>query len=493
MDSAPTTWLHRSLWAAAIGAFVVMLCMRIQLIGFHEPDIGGIETFTIHSTQSLLLGQTLYPDPEHVPFCYTPISPLYYHLVAAFDRLLRVDPMEPHQVYVVGRVLCLFLNLLTLWPLWLIARRIGLSAAWCALICSLQFCSQFDTSFGRPDALYLLFFFLGMGQLLRAWDVPVGSRPWWSAWMLLGIIGVLGMFTKQTGILTFLIAGAVLMVHGRWRSLVLLGASALVTALLALVVLSRTCDLLLFYKNVVDGVKNGTSFAFFAGLLGPRAWPADLLMFFTIAVPVALLLRTRDDRARILSIATLVSLVFGLTTALKCGSNMNYITESQVFTFLLVPWSIHRFVAAPYQRKYGWFFVVFASCLLFFHVGQLFSATEISHYRKDDLAAYECERTIARRITALDPKAYELSNYGGYLDLFMHDHALGVEKHVITGCDDLHQGIDWSGIHRMIAERAIPFIVTQEPGPPYFNDREIPGYHLLFREGRFHVYVPDER
>ena len=146
----PVRWLV----VMVIGAVMVWnASLRWQLLFQHRTELGGVEHNVIHGIQKVMLGHTLYEDPEQPPFDVIQYTPAYYLLCAAIGKALGLHGDDARAVFLLSRGVAL-----VLWALmgWLVYRacRIGGAARWSAVLAAgITLCSTWEQAFSRMDAL----------------------------------------------------------------------------------------------------------------------------------------------------------------------------------------------------------------------------------------------------------------------------------------------------------------------------------------------------
>lgn len=313
-----------------IASTIALLFVRLDLLTQYRTDIAGAEFNVVYGVQKVMLGIPLYQDPEQPPFDIIQYTPLCYWLCGGVGRMLAIDPLDTYRVFLCSRILSLLLNVLTVWLVYRIARTAGagLLAAWAALMVFAAFTQHF---FARNDALYALFFIASLYAFVRWAGDPEarGRRLMWSA-----IWAVLCVMTKQTGVLIIGLIPAYLFLSRQWKPLRLFCSVVLAGIAVSAVIIHFTSSFDAFYKNTVQGLMNGTSNVMLRILFKPYRY-VYYIGWHVATILLAIHFWRSGDRVRqFFALAMPVSLAYGLITATKRGSDLNYFVENLIFVFI---------------------------------------------------------------------------------------------------------------------------------------------------------------
>jgi hypothetical protein len=479
----------RAMIIASVVIGLVHLATRIQIIPFHMRDIGGTESFTIHGIQLMLLGHPLYTDPEQLPFCMIPHSPIYFYLCTAMGKLAGVDPMEPQQVYMLSRIVSLLLNLLSTWLAVRCARALDVQKGPAWMIGILHFCTLFVTNWSRPDSLYMVFFAAFILFGIKAVRTPVLTHWLQRPWLLTGLMAALAIFSKQTGVLCFLIGVPAAFLTRGIRAAFSFALAGGVGALFLLGLTLTQTDLATLYKNIVLTNTNGVTFQIIKGMFTDKYGLCVLPWMLLGAVWAVVQIRRGDATGRFLGVGCLIALAFGMATSLKVGGGPNYLTEFYLYVFLLAGRAACSSSETSSPSPLRPVFAAYATFTVLFRSAMFFSAIEVSHWFKDDHEGYERERAVAQRMGSIAPTGPIFQRQIGFTELFLPERATVVQKWVVTASGDKF-GLDMEELYRMLRAGEIGVAVSDDADTLRFNKRTFPIYRELYSNGHEHVFVP---
>lgn len=325
--------LPKRLYNYTIVLFLITLFLRIELVGYYNNNLGGIETNVIYGIQRLLLGQPLYQDPASGSYAVLQYTPLYYVVAAHCATLLHIHALDVQGIYSLCRVLALAFNLLTILIAAGIIRGWGISWLWsltCALPVLILLTSHYYT---RGDSMHLLFFVAAAGcyvSFLRR-----AHRPWLLAAALSSAACIM---TKQSGVLAVGIIGCSLFFsRGRYLQAITFGILAMLFCF-ALAMLCTGGDLYGLYRNACLGLKNGTDFSYLYQLFISQFY-TDMVPCYLLAAAMAWMgtAKIKDNSYSFLVTGIVMSWFFAVITGVKNGSSNNYFVEFLTLLIIALP------------------------------------------------------------------------------------------------------------------------------------------------------------
>jgi len=492
-----TEHIHQRIQRGAIVAILIIalvhFALRIDLAGSWRYDIAGAEPNVIHGVQKVMLGRSLYSDPEQAPFDFVQYTPAYYFVCGGIGKALGIDAFDVRSVYVLSRVLSLILNLLTALTVLLIVRERWVSRSWGWVVAALTFAAFSEHFYSRADSLYALLFALSLRQVLRALDAGTAR-----AWALAAVLAVLCFLTKQTAVLLFLIVPLHLLLDRKWRPLIAFLGSAFVASLVGIALLLFLAPADHLWKNMVDGLKNGVSPNYLFDLFNTRSY-FQLAGWHLIAVLLPIvLMRSTDPRSRFLALAMPLSVLFAVITAFKSGSQFNYFFESLVITFVAValysgPAVKEGSLAPPHWLRtaiilYALVFCVQRTVALRTWSGKFGSpATQYQTYSADK----HVRDVLVNDLGLRDGEPVYVT-YRGYLELFLNGNSLLSQKDIIEWSEDVPY--DLSAFHTSMRDGSVRFVVTDAATDTIeVMDSTYTNYKpLRVVDGR-HILVPSAR
>lgn len=329
----------------SIVVFLIFFVYRIALIFYPTPDVGGVEGNIIYFIQRILDGQALYTDPAQPPYAIAQYPPLYYHIVSAAARIAGVGPDDVYSIFITGRIISLLLNIGLIVIVFFIARKIYFISFSRSLLVSVASFIFLDiTSFARPDSLYHFFFMLTLYILLKSFrDKEEGRDIGKTAIIYLAIFSIITFFSKQTGIILFVINFSWLAFLKEYRKLFMYLGFCLGTLTIFLIGIQSLFGMHSFLKNTIIGINNGISFGWYRGVFINSFYLGIGLLFLSLFIAVLFIIRKESRLLLRLSGFTLLLLfVFLNGIGLKLGSSPGYLTEWWTLLFVLVAfyWSV---------------------------------------------------------------------------------------------------------------------------------------------------------
>lgn len=483
-------WGRRAFLAGSLLAVAVTLFVRARHLDNYTLDTGGFDLNVMQATLRIVDGTPLYGDPERPPFAIVQYGPLHMVLVGSTCRMLGLTAADVQGTYVVTRIIVLFLNLVACVVLYRIGRSIGISAVLSIGMSAFFFANLAVFYYARPDSLYILFFLLHVLAFLRWLRTPTEERGWMDL-LPVACYAALALFTKQTGLIAFLLSGGFLLLRRQWKDLVHLTVWSFLFVALGLVLLHTQGGLTNAYKNMVLGVANGITLDW---LIATFMSKYMLIGIGWTLIGLFVAWRTRQEKTdattRYLAWGVVVCLGWAMLTGLKAGMNLNYFTEHFVFAVLL---AMHWMSVDPSRAWMRRVVLLYLPGLALLRAAMYFSAFEVTRYYADEPDAYAAEVEMASAIAPLLPEGdYFFLLDRGYTELFLPYHTLLDQKDIISTSGD-HLRLDHSDFFELLDAGRVPFIATIDPDSvPRFEGRSFAHYRLWATFGDWRVLIhPD--
>ncbi|MCC6939503.1 MAG: hypothetical protein IT226_14890 [Flavobacteriales bacterium] len=454
-------WGRRLFVAGLLVAIAVTLFFRVRYVPSYNLNTGGYDQNVVYGVVRIMNGTPLYTDPEKAPFSIIQYGPVHMRLVATVCDLLGTDPADVQQVYVITRSVVLLLNLLACWVLFRVGRRLGLRASNAFGVAAFFFTGMAVFYYMRPDSTYILFFWLHVLAFIPVVQAERGKSTW-SSMLPSVIFGVLAVFTKQTGVIAFLLAGGFFMIQRRWRDLMLYAALSMITGIAALGLLIMEGGLSNAYKNVVLGVMNDVSPEWLMAMVVSK--------YFLIGLPITVLgiaagwkwLRGPASAIeRYVALGAVVCLGWAVITGLKAGMNLNYFTEHYIFAAIAMAMVVDGSSRTTWHRWVARSFIVLIPMIALVRTAMLFSAFEITRYYADRPGTYRAEQELVDQLRShgLQPDEYLLLWHRGYTELFLPEQTLMDQKD-IQYKSQLHGRLDQSDFFEMAGDGRLKYVVA---------------------------------
>lgn len=477
----PARWL---VLAAAFAILAWNLDLRWEMVFQYRTELGGVEHNVVHGIQKVLLGLTLYEDPEAPPFDVIQYTPAYYVLCASIAKVLGIAGDDVRSIYLLCRVVALVLNVITCLLVYRCCRVAG-AASWASIFAAcVTFCCFWEHYFTRMDALQSAASMAAFLQFLR-WtkDPRDGLLIQCSAW------AVLGFMAKQSGIVAMAAPVLYLLLNRQWRPL---GVSMLATTVFLLIALAGTFLLGTpwhFYQNTVQGLANGFSNMMYRELFDPATYKYFIGWHVLVVIIVVQGLRSSSPTFRFLALAAPLSLLFALITGLKHGSRPNYLHESLVLTFIGTAALLDRLKAVRWRNVLGWCFALYGgifaayrtnSALAWYRVGEPDAANQ--QLLKDDLAL----RNVLLNDLHLAPDEYIFITYREYLEHFFVGQSLLTQKDIVQF--STYRIFDYDRFHTAMRDGTVRFVITDKaPGPVTYLDSTYTDWAPVYKTGRYTI------
>jgi hypothetical protein len=465
--------------------FGLNLFLRIHIIPYYTVDIGGIEINVIDGIVKILSGEFLYTDPASPPYDVMQYSPLYYYLIAGISRLLNISSSEPQSIFIVSRIAGLLLNLLLVLIIYLTGRHFSLSKIYSSLAGIFSFIILTPHYYSRGDSLYCLLFFLSVYYFIKY--LKRGKEVFF---LLFIIVSFLCIMTKQSGIILPAVSGLLFIIKKKYKHLGKLVISYLVPGLLFISIAGRMGGMEAIYRNIILGVKNGTSFYMFQSFFSNKYY-IQIILWIVLGFYLSsrIFIKKLETDFFFFLLLLFMSLVFGFVTGLKIGSSLNYFVECFILTFIL---GVIYFTS--YKQDYILYGILaYFLITIFLNTGSFFSSIYISKYRTSDYSNYENEKSVfdyMLKEEKIKTGDFVYLSFRGYLELFLQPYSIMNQKdlnfYIYTYASPQ---IDYSTLIKQSDKGLISYIISNGS----LREVEMVGYYFKnFREiktiGNYKIY-----
>ena len=314
--------------------FLIVLCCRAIVIGYHDPNLGGIEPNVVYGVQRVLLGQPLYQDPVSGTYAVMQYTPLFYCFAAAVGKIAGISGEDAHGVYALCRALALLFNLLTVLVfariigLWGFNKRDALIAALPVLIIPTAHL------YTRGDSMYLLFFVATVYYYLR-----YNKNRGIVNILIAALFSAACIIVKQTGIMVIGITGfCLLFIDRKFLAAVLYAVATFIFTVAICHLCIPNHELMALYQNAYLGLKNGVDLTFIAQMFGSPYFLDMVPCYVLGGIIVWLAMKSADKGFRAMAAGALLSFLFASITGLKIGSSNNYFIEFLLFVLICIPY-----------------------------------------------------------------------------------------------------------------------------------------------------------
>lgn len=441
------------------GVLAWNLWLRSHLLVQYRTELGGVEHNVVHGIQKIMLGGTLYEDPERPPYDVIQYTPAYYVICAGIGKLLQLQGDDARAIFLVSRSVALVFNLLMAW---LVHRccRLGGAASWSAFMASgFAFASMWEQSFSRMDAMSSAMS-VATACLFLQWLVTKRR----SALILASATAVIGASAKQSGIVMMAAPTLYLLLSRDRHALRTWGTGVAVLSAMAVMLILSMGTPKSVYQNIILGLRNGFSWQMYAELFRPATYKYIIGWHVLAAIIVVKGMRSEDGTLRFIGISIVLSLAFALITGLKYGSRPSYVHESLVLTFIGVALLLPRIAVPGTRIMTGWAFALYGTLFAAFRTNSVNAwyrvgepdAVHMQHLR-DDLAV----RNALVHDMRLTPDDKVFITYREYLEHFLVGQSMLTQKDILQySKGDL---FDLTDFHRAMNDGTIRYVITDNP------------------------------
>ena len=487
----------KRLTAFTFFVFCIYLLYRLLLITNPHPDIGGVENNVVYFIQRVLSGESLYTDPEKVPYSITQYSPLYYYITKAIGSLLGIRAEEVMRVFMLSRTVSLCLNLLYACIIYLIGKNVfSLSMRRSFIVAMMAFIFLDMSSFSRPDSLNHVFFLLSIYFFLLGLKKESEGRNTNHLVVASGVIAACAFFSKQPAIMLPVIVLVWYLWKKQFNRLFYFFISYAIASIIILLLILQSTSLGVFYKNIVLGVNNGINLNWYWSHIITAFFQNFGLIFIPAWIMVHFLLKKENALYLQFCRIYLVGVFFICNLfALKFGSSVVYFTEWWSVLFLIFAYYWDTIVKIIGSVNEG-----ITSSIIFFII--LLKLALISYplrvqmkkqYRETGTQMYQTEREIADYIknqtSGLEyPVFNNLYSPESFLNNFLFREAVMPQFDIVIFGTYARQVFDYSDFKQRLNTGKIRWVITKPsgsqlkfvyPNPEHFQLRDtLQGYNI---------------
>lgn len=459
--------------AVLAGVLIWNLGLRWEMLLQYRTELGGVEHNVVHGIQKVMLGRTLYEDPEQPPFDVIQYTPAYYLLCASIGKLIGLQGDDARAIYLLSRSMALFFNLVMGWYVYR-SCRIGGGAQWSAMLAAgITFGCMWEHFFARMDAMAAA---TSAATVFHFVNWSVSKRR--SELVIAAVVAVIGAFAKQSGVVLMAVPVLFLALNREWRALrtVVIAMAITLTAAGAITLTLGTPWA--FYQNTVLGLRNGFSLQMYGELFRPATYKY-FIGWHVLAIVIIVRGFSDDDRVlRFVALAIVMSLAFALITGSKYGSRLNYIHESLMLTFIGLSLLLPRLENTRWRNRIAWSFALYGVLLAAFRTNSVKAwylvgepdAVHAQHLR-DDRAV----RDVLVNDLGLKPEEKVFITYREYLEHLLVGQSMLTQKDIVQFSKD--HLFDYARFHAAMRDGTIRFIITDRPpGPISYLDSTYTGW-----------------
>ena len=479
-------------------AFTFFISYRLVLVFYPTPDIGGIENNVIYFIQRILNDQTLYTDPERVPYSIAQYTPAYYYLVAFMAKLASINVDQVEKLFIVNRLVSLTLNLaLVAVIIRLLKKVFNLKISYCIVAGLLTFIFT-DGDFCRPDSLSAFCWIVSVYFLLTFLKKDAPEKYDWRL-IAATFLGTLAMLAKQSALTILVISFFYLLKEKKLKAAFIYSLCSVLFLLVFSVLTFFIWDIHSFYRNIVTGLNNGIALGKF--------WDKFVLNFynghgflFLVGIFIvgyqALWKKERSQCFRFIGFALLLEFLLSNVAAIKYGSGPNYFIMwiALLFIGLAVLADEIKDVLNIIVPRLG-LVVVYLSILLrmasFIHPLILKLQKENYAHGKDLLAS---ERELAKFISA-QPEIKQgglifnnLFSPDSYLNNFLFRNAIIPQYDIVVACTYSRGVFNYADLKNKIHQGLVSFMITKGRDQPRFFDVDLHQFKLFAQMGDYRIY-----
>jgi len=504
------SWYLKACFYLAVFGFAAMFILRIVLAHSPAADLAGMEQNVVYAIQRSLDGEKIYGEPDALPFAITQYAPLYYYVCGLSAKAAGLDPeKDVAAIYLTGRLWSLLFNVLMMWAVFMISRRLGsrFDVSAIAALCSFIFLYRHDFSI-RPDSmhdaliLWSVYFFIAY--------LMAGQRPGKFDFAAM-LFAVLAIFSKQSGILLPGLILSFLFLTGDFRGF-------LNQSLLFILLFGGFMGLFFmmygepFFENVIGGVANGINVRWFVLYI---LAPSFFIKIFPLIVAVAALSLYRgaifkaEPAWRFLAYSSAGAFLFAALTALKMGSSIQYFSVFQTLALVFVINFLFHPSYGPASNGLGrWLPAHRLKNIALFYFGLLIALNVLSQFYKNiDLEFTHRKERDENQSIALSAAAYVNDNLQGesarYVFLNLGEERYGMPNALFRNCVvpqlDIFQAstkplkiFDYAYFEECMENGEIKYLVEHDPPPPFKitsrYDILKSNYRLVKEIGAYSIY-----
>jgi 4-amino-4-deoxy-L-arabinose transferase-like glycosyltransferase len=341
LDQIDVRWLMA---AVILIFFAVNAVIGIRSILCRSVNPLMAESSNIYTIQKTMLDTQIYSNPEQPPFELAQKTPFFYILSSTAARILGLRANSSFfSIIFVARLLSLSASLIISSLMFWICHRL-FKADWLTSLATGFLAFLIPSPFyflSRADAWAGLFFILTFSMCLLALD----KSRWWH-WLIAGAFGWMAFLTKQHGLLAFIIPFLFLLIERRFKPALFLAGGFFIGFALTSLIFAPYYNIIpgptnFLYDNIIKGLDNGILVErTFRQVYSVYLRDYGLILFLTLFAMIYQLVTRKFKQIhihfRFLSF-TFILLTGGMSiSALKSGSDINYLTESLLVSTLII-------------------------------------------------------------------------------------------------------------------------------------------------------------
>jgi hypothetical protein len=304
----------------------------------------GSEFNTIYTVQHTLATGSIYTNPAEFPFALAQKPPFYYLLAASSAKILGFTPgMDARYIVSNNRMLSFLAGLGIMFLVYWICRKIaGANRLFSLAAVAICFMMPMPWYFlSRADAWAALFIFASIATYLLAI-----KRPSWWMLTLCGALTWMAFLTKQHGLIAFVIILLFSLLSLRWKDSIFITIGFFLACVITSITFQSFYSLFpvsdnYIYRNIINGLDNGIDFRkAYELVFQPYLHRYGGLLLITLAGIAYQFIHhpIRQINRSLLFIISMFIFLSGFMSlsALKVGSEINYLNESLILSVIIV-------------------------------------------------------------------------------------------------------------------------------------------------------------
>ena len=483
-----------------IGSVVLFFIFyRIFLVFYPVPDIGGSENNVIYFIQRILNRQAIYSDPEQVPYSIAQYSPAYYYLVAFVSKLASIDADQVEKIFIVNRLVSLFLNFaLIALAIHILKTIFNLKTSYCIISGFLIFIFT-EGNYCRPDSLssfcwvVSVYFFLVFLKKSPQKNFRIEL-------VAASLSGVVALLAKQSAVTILVITFLFLLKENNLRGAITYFLWSFLFIIVILVFALYWWDIHSLYKNIISGLNNGIAFG--------KYWEKFVLNFyarqgflflagFYVIIYHTLWKRGQSKYFQFIGFASILEFLFSNLTAIKYGSGPNYFIQWIVLVFLGVTVLADKIknTLNDIAPQLAFMLLSLVTVLrLTAVIHPLITKLKHGNYKSAKELLVN-EKRIAQFIRA-QPEMRDsglvfnnLFSPESYLNNFLFREAIIPQYDIVYGCTYPRNVFNYADLKGKISQGKIKFMVmNNQILQPKFYDVDLHQFKLLARISNYNIY-----
>ncbi len=345
-----------------------VILFLIYLAWISKGEVRGVESNVLYGIELILENNnSLYPNPEDLPYGVNQYSPLYYVINDFLLTSLGAHDWSYQKVWTFLRIISTFFLLATIVILYRhLEKRNGMSRSASALFASTFIVLTFPWySISRPDVLVVFFLAATIYTCYNYFLFPDRKKA-----VLIGLLLALSIAAKINS--NIFIIGLYFLIRKDWKGVIYLSIGFLLTFLATLMLLYFAgYDLTFAKKNIIDGVNNGYNIQFAIG----RVYHYFFLYFSVLILGVSYLIGKKWKEIKVspqqqffsfLIFCAIVNLIYSFVTAVKIGSGINYFNEFLLYLLFIIAY-LCQYIYKKSQKTILALLLIYTTGIALFH------------------------------------------------------------------------------------------------------------------------------